>query len=284
MSKILVTGASGLLGSHVVAHLLAKGVNVVSSIMPIERGTYVPKQGEEVILNDRIFVGDLPQVDAVINCAFARSNKPDQLADAFQFTADIIAGFKKAGIPGVINISSQGVYKRLPVGQLSTEDSPIEPIDLYSMSKYAVEKMFFVSGIPCVTSVRLASLNMKQRFLYSFVKSAKEEGKIFLNSPRVYASLLDVDDAAEALALLALTPCDNWKPVYNLSQGIQFSLREYAQVVKEVGERLGYPTEIVLSDNGNESAAGTDISRLVGDTGWKPQVTNERMVELLFGL
>lgn len=284
MKTVLVTGASGLLGGHVLKYLKEKDVHIISSIMPSEQGVYVHRYGEDVILNDDVFSGNIPHIDVVINCAFARSNDAKQLAEAFDFTTKLIAGFKKAEVGGVINISSQGVYKRLPAGQLSSEDSPVEPIDLYSMSKYAVEKMFILSGIPHITNVRLASLNMKQRFLYAFVKSAKEEGKIYLNSPRVYASILDVEDAAEALVLLAMTPSDIWEPVYNLSIGKQYSLEEYAQCVQKVGTKLGYSVEVVVSDNGNESSAGTDITLLSRDTGWSPKVTNEMMVEKLYNL
>lgn len=273
-----------MLGGNVVKALKEKDARIIVSIMPVEQEVYVPKHGEEVILNDEIFSGNLPHVDVVVNCAFARSNDAKQLADAFDFTTRLIKGFVKSKVEGVINISSQGVYQRLPAGQLSKEDSPIAPMDLYSMSKYAAEKMFVLSGIPHVTNVRLASLNMKQRFLYAFVKSAKEEGKIHLNSPRVYASILDVEDAAEALAELAMIPSSTWKPVYNLSIGTQYSLDEYAMAVQEVGKRLGYQVEIELSDNGNESAAGTDITQLTADTGWKPKVTNEMMIDKLFKL
>lgn len=284
MKTVLVTGASGLLGGSVVKCLLEKDIRVISSIMSIEQSTYSPKPNEQIVLNDDVFTGNLPHVDVVINCAFARSNNAEQLASAFDFTTQLIEGFRKADVDGVINISSQGVYKRLPVGQLSREDSPIEPIDIYSMSKYAVEKMFLLSGINHVTNVRLASLNMKQRFLYHFVRSAKEEGVIHLDSPRVYASILDVEDAATALTALASMPSSSWKNTYNLSIGAQYSLEDYAQTVKQVGERLGYKIEIIVNDNGNVSTAGSDVTRLVSDSGWKPVVTNEKMIEKLFVL
>lgn len=283
MKTVLVTGASGLLGSNVVKHLLAKDFQVISSIMPIEQSTYVPKPNEKIVLNDDVFAGNLPHIDVVINCAFARSNNAEQLASAFDFTTLLIEGFRKADIEGVINISSQGVYKRLPVGQLSREDSPIEPIDTYSMSKYAAEKMFLLSGLK-VSNVRLASLNMKQRFLYHFVRSAKEEGIIHLDSPRVYASILDVEDAAAALTALASIPASTLKSVYNLSIGAQYSLKEYAETVKSVGEKLGYKIDIITNDNGNESTSGTDISRLVTDTGWKPEINNVMMIKELFNV
>ena len=287
MKTVLITGASGLLGSHVVGNLLTKGYEVISSIMPIEKSNIVKQTGykiEKVVINDDVFAGRIPHIDVVINCAFARSNNPEQLASAFDFTAYLLSGLRQAKVNGIINISSQGVYKRLPVGQLSMENSPIEPVDIYSMSKYATEKMCQLSGIKYVTRVRLASLNMKQRFLYQFVKNAKEEGKIYLNSPQVYASILDVEDAAEALTCLASISPERWKKVYNLSIGAQYSLEEYAKIVQAVGLELGYDIEIIVNDNGNISTGGTDISAIKADTGWEPTVTNKMMVKQLFSL
>ena len=282
MNNILVTGASGLLGSHVVKHLLAKECHVIVSILPAEKSTYQPLDGVEVIINDDIFQGKFPHISTVINCAFSRSNQSQDLASAIDFTQKLINGFKLGKVDSIINISSQGVYKRLPIGELSKEDSPIEPIDLYSMAKYAVEKTFETSGLPNVTNVRLASLNMKQRFLYHFVQKAKNNEIITVNSPNHYASILDVDDAAEALARLALISSNNRKPIYNLGTGNQTSLMELAELVNVVGERYNAKAQIVLQDNGTTNTAGVDISLISSDCNWAPIITNEQMIENFF--
>lgn len=279
---VLVTGASGLLGSHVVKELATRDCNIIVSILPFEADTYKASCGERVIFNQDIFDANLPHIDSVINCAFARSNNLEHLASAFEFTESLINGFQKSDIEGIINISSQGVYKRLPVGEYSREDSPIEPIDTYSVCKFACEKLFAVAGLKHVTSVRLASINMKQRFLYKFVEAVKAGNPIALNSPNVYASILDVKDAASALASLALLPAEKWAPVYNLGTGKQYSLKEYAEAVKSVGEKLGYNPSIELDDNGNASSAGMDVSLLMEATGWKPAISLPAMIEEMF--
>lgn len=284
MMTVLVTGTSGLVGSHVIKHLAEKNCRIIAAVRASKIDEYKPLTDVEMVTDEAIFDGGLKGVDSVVNCAFSRSNKTEELTAAVNFTQNLIEGLLKSGVKNVINISSQGVYKRLPVGELSTEDSPIEPIDLYSMTKYAVEKMFELSALSRVTNIRLASINMKQRFLYRFVQSVKEESKIYLNSPQVYASLLDVEDAAEGLALLALTDPAGWKPVYNLSTGLQHSLAQYAEMVKTVGERLGYRSKIVIDDNGIAGTAGSDSSLLRTDIGWKPAVTNEMMIEKMFFL
>ena len=282
MKNILVTGASGLLGSHVVKHLLERDCHIIVSILPEEKLTYQPLEGVEVIINDDIFTGNLPHISTVINCAFARSNQANDLASAIVFTQKLIEGFKVANVGSVINISSQGVYKRLPIGELSAEDSPIEPIDLYSMAKFAVEKTFETSGLANVTNVRLASINMKQRFLYHFVQKAKNHETITINSPRQYASILDVEDAAEALAKLALLRIQDRKPIYNLGIGNQTSLIELAELVNTIGEKYNAHAQIILQDDGTTNTAGVDISLISTDCDWSPCITKEIMIENLF--
>ena len=282
MKNILVTGASGLLGSHVVKHLLERDCHIIVSILPEEKLTYQPLEGVEVIINDDIFTGNLPHISTVINCAFARSNQANDLASAIVFTQKLIEGFKVANVGSVINISSQGVYKRLPIGELSAEDSPIEPIDLYSMAKFAVEKTFETSGLANVTNVRLASINMKQRFLYHFVQKAKNHETITINSPRQYASILDVEDAAEALAKLALLRIQDRKPIYNLGIGNQTSLIELAELVNTIGEKYNAHAQIILQDDGTTNTAGVDISLISTDCDWSPCIKKEIIIENLF--
>ena len=50
MNNILVTGASGLLGSHVVKHLLEKECHVIVSILPEEKSTYKPLDGVKQVI------------------------------------------------------------------------------------------------------------------------------------------------------------------------------------------------------------------------------------------
>lgn len=284
MKTVLVTGASGMLGSHIVKELIGRDATVYAAIMPVEKETYKSLDGVKVVLNDDIFAGNLPHIDVVINCAFSRSNVPAELASGLEFTTALIKGFEKCDIDGIINVSSQGVYKRLPVGELSDESSPIEPIDTYSMAKFAAERMFELAKIRHYTNVRLASICMKQRFLYKFVDCARSGRSISLNSPGVYASLLHVKDAVRGLVALALTPVEDWKHVYNLGTGTQHSLAEYAEAVIHVAAKRGLKADVVIEDNGASGTAGVCIDRLCKDTGWKPEIGMDEMIDELFNI
>lgn len=285
MKKVLVTGASGFLGHHLVQELLKQEETEVIAILgrPEDKANALPDNPNlKVFPLNALYEEHFSEIDTVVNCAFARSNDAKLLAGAFDFTERSIKRFEELGVKSVINISSQGVYQRLGVGELSTEDSPIEPIDLYSMAKYASEKLFSVSSIPYITNVRLASILMPQRFLYFFVNKAKAGEHFTVTAPNQYAALLDVTDAAKGLAaIVALTPEDR-SDVYNLGIGTQYSLLEYAKSVKAIGHQYGYDVSFDVADNGTSVCAGMDCSRLMNDTGWKPAIMKEKMITKLF--
>ena len=285
MKKVLITGASGFLGHHLVQELLKQDDTEVIAILgrPEDKANALPDNlNLKVFPLNALYEEHFGEIDTVVNCAFARSNDAKLLAGAFDFTERSIKRFEELGVKSVINISSQGVYQRLGVGELSTEGSPIEPIDLYSMAKYASEKLFRVSSIPFVTNVRLASILMPQRFLYFFVNKVKAGEHFTITAPNQYAALLDVTDAAKGLTAIAgLAPSER-ASVYNLGIGTQYSLLEYAESVKTIGESLGFKVNYDVSDNGTTVCAGMDCSKLMDDTGWKPAILKDNMIEELF--
>ena len=285
MKTVLVTGATGFLGHHLVQELLKQADTSVIAILgrPEDKANALPESSNlQVFSLYELFCEPFKNVDTVVNCAFARSNDARLLAGAFDFTEKSIKRFEELEVKSVINISTQGVYQRLGVGELSKEDSPIEPIDLYSMAKYATEKLFRISSIPFVTNVRLASVLMPQRFLYYFVSKAKAGEPFTVTAPNQYAALLEVTDAARGLAAIAGLDPEQRSDVYNLGIGTQYSLLEYAESVKFIGQQIGYNVSFDVVDNGTTICAGMDCSRLIEDTGWRPCVLKDEMVSLLF--
>ena len=285
MKTVLITGATGFLGHHVVIEFLKKEDWMVIAIggRPEDKANDLPDNERVCFYTLGVFFSkQFHSIDVAINCAFARSHDPELLAQTLDFTERMIYRFIELNVQTVINISSQGVYKRLPTGMLSSEESPIAPIDLYSMVKYTTEKMFRLSEIPCVINVRLASLMMPQRFLYFFLQRAKAGEPFVVTAPNQYASLFDVTDAASGLVAISVATHNERRKIYNLGTGTQYSLMEYAESVKSIGESVGYKVNYEVSDNGTTVCAGMDCSKVMKDTGWKPMIMKDDMIRKLF--
>lgn len=288
MKRVLVTGASGLLGRTLVKMLCEKTDHAVYAVTQHPEAAVFNQLsfGERLHIqsNAEMFSKESAKwgIDQVINCAFARSNDPQQLASALDYTRRLVEMMNETEIQDLINISSQGVYKRQPSGVLVNENAEIEPIDLYSMCKYATEQIICGSIHGFCTNVRLSSLNMDGRFLPKFVENAKRSGEISLSAPGMQASLMDVRDAADALVCLAQLNSEKRSDVYNIGVGYQLSLLEYAEVVKKIGKEFGYQITITLTDNKTAAHSGMDCGRLFHDLSWKPQYTPEIMVRELF--
>ena len=285
MKNILITGASGFLGAHLVNELLKSPEIKVIAICgrPEDKANALPEGDNiEIYPIDALFSESFKEVDTVVNCAFARSGDSGLLSAAVDFTTKEIKRFEDIGVSSVINISTQGVYKRLSSGCFANEDSAIEPIDLYSMTKYCVEKIFETSSIPLVTNVRLASLMMPQRFLYFFVKKAKLGESFTVTAPNQYASLIDVLDAALGLKRLVELEPSLRKRIYNLGIREQYSVLEYANSVKKIGRKFGIKVEFEITDNEKSDCAGMDCSRMFHDTGWMANISKDEMIENLF--
>ena len=285
MKTILITGATGFLGHHVVEEFLQNDNWKVIAIggRPEDKANVLP-QHERLSFHtlDKLFSEHFNDIDVAINCAFARSHDPELLAQTLDFTERMIHRFVELKVDTVINISSQGVYKRLPVGMLSKEESPIAPIDLYSMVKYTTEKMFGLSEIPCVINVRLASLMMPQRFLYFFLQKAIANESFIVTAPNQYAALFDVTDAASGLAAISATTHNERRKVYNLGIGTQYSLLEYAESIKSIGKEFGHKVCFEVTDNGTAVCAGMDCSKVMNETGWRPKIMKDDMIRLHF--
>lgn len=285
MRTVLVTGASGFLGHHVVIELLKHSEFQIVAIggLPEDKANHLPESPKMRFYTlDKLFTEDFAGIDTVINCAFSRNNDAQHLAAAVDFTKRAIERFVDFRVKSVINISTQGVYERLPKGLLSNEDSPVVPIDLYSMVKYTVESMFAISSISFTTNVRLASLMMPQRFLYFFVQKVVNNEQFTVTAPNQFAALLDVRDAATGLVSIAKLLPEKRSSVYNLGIGTQYSLLDYAESVQRIGRSLGYEANFTVEKNESSVCAGMDCSKLMKETGWKPEFFKDEMIKELY--
>lgn len=148
MKKILVTGANGFVGSHVVKELLAHDYEVVA--LHREQADTTALEGlecqlvsgdiKDVVSLERAFEG----VDTVIHIAalFRQAKFPDSeyVAVNVEGTRNVFETAIKMGIKRVIHCSTVGVHSHIP-NPPASEGEAFRPGDIYQETKLDGEKV-----------------------------------------------------------------------------------------------------------------------------------------------
>ena len=96
-------------------------------------------------------------------------------------------------------------------------------------------------------------------------------------------SIMDISDAVNGILLINDISLVERHHTYNLGPGTQYSILDYAESVNNIGREFGFPlVNILIKDNGKESAICMDCSRLMKQTAWHPSISKEKMIFSLF--
>ena len=202
MKTVLITGASGFLGHHLVKSFIERGDTNIIAVLgrPEDKANVLPDSERLTIYpSSSMFKTDFGHVDTLIHTAFSRGDNLPGLTRSIEFTEQIIELVNKQHFDSIINISSQGVYKVLKPGEKVDEDGLVEPNTAYGLAKWAVENMLKVGCKKIYTNIRMASLSANARFLDFFVDSVIAGKDITVTAPNQYASIMDVMDAVSGI-------------------------------------------------------------------------------------
>lgn len=287
--NILISGAGGFLGSHLIQQLLEKDKDKVLAF------TSKPDKLMDRFNNHRNLTTyankeDVPfkEVDLLINCAFARTSDGLQLASSLDFTNEFISYAADHVVGGIINISSQSVYSQKREEE-ATEETEICPESLYGVTKYATE--ILISNI-CENAkvpyshLRLGSLagvGFDARLTNRFIKSAINGQTINIKGGKQIISYMDVRDAASGLVAISSVEPSKWKRVYNFGTDESHRLIEIAHLVKSVApEFISTEVKVELEEGDNFINLSMDNSRFYQATSWNPQYSMEDTIRQIF--
>lgn len=286
IQKIIVTGATGAVGSAVVRRAVEKGIDVTCIVhQDSKRLGNLPQSDKvhivECNLQDyRILSFDV-QYDAFIHLSWentvggSRDDAEVQTRN-IQYTLDAAQLAHRCGCSVFVGAGSQAEYGVQSVDL--TPDLPVKPESGYGIAKYAAGKL---SAMLCKNLgmrqcwVRILSVygpNDGENSLISYLIREFKAG----NSPQLTKceqmwDYLYADDAADAILAVAEKGIDG--KAYPLGSGNGRKLSEYVNDIKnainlsidvQFGAKEYYPHQPMH--------LVADISELTMDTGWKPLI------------
>lgn len=281
MAKVLVTGASGFIGRHLVAHLRELGVEVCVSA------------GSDGSLSDPGYWRTLPRVDHVFHLA-ARSYVPDSWADPAAFVESNVAltarvlEYCKASATSLTYASAYvyGIPQSLPI----RECDDFVPNNPYALTKQMGEQLCEFYARHCnVPSVAVRIFNVygpgqRRDFLIPTlieqVLGGTTEIRVKDLQPR--RDYVYVDDVVRAL--LASMRHPNGFHSVNIGTGVSYSVAELIAVIQETAG-------VSLTVHSEEKPRINEISDVRADIryarelfGWVPSITLKagvaRLIEL----
>jgi len=306
MSKVLVTGGAGYIGS-VTAHLLKRRGYEVVIVDDLSRGHEHNVHGlpfHKLSLLETAALSELfgrERVDAVIHFAahsmVGESTKKPEIyfLNNDGGSASLLCAMIQAGVKRLVFSSTAAVYGKPKVVPIP-EDLPFDPVNPYGESKVLVEKMLrWMDRCTGLRSIALRYFNAcgadpetglgeehePETHLIPLLIRAVVSGTPMTIFGNDYATpdgtcirdYIHVADLAEAhLAAIEKLLAGGTSDVFNVGTGAGQSVKEVMQAVERVTGRK-VPHEIGPRREGDPAVLVANSDKLKRTLGWKPKFT-----------
>jgi len=293
MNKIVITGATGMIGSAIAKYALEQGIDILCIIRrDTSRFDNLPKSDRlKIVYAD---ISEYTQLDIQGNydvffhlawgkTSAASRDDVDTQVENIQYTQDAVRLAKRLGCKKFIGAGSQAEYG--VVAEPLKSDTPVNPLSGYGIAKYAAGKL---SRLLCsqlglqFNWVRILSVYGTFDGAHTLIMYAINELRAG-HSPELTKceqiwDYLYCDDAAKAFLVIGNNGVDG--KTYPLGSGNKKKLSEYIEIIREkiapnislqFGKKEYYPHQPMY--------LCADISELTNDTGWKPEVSFEEGIK-----
>ena len=301
--KVLVTGAGGFIGSHLVEALLEKGANVRAFVKYNGRGDWgmlsdIPAESQksiEVVMGnicDPFFVRRAVEgcdyvfhLAALIGIPYSYVASADYVQANVVGTLNVLEACRSAGVARMIHTSTSETYGTAQYVPID-EKHPMQGQSPYSASKIGADKMaesYHKSfEVPIVTVRPFNTFGPRQSaraFIPTVIAQALTKNELALGSLDPVRDMTFVKDTAEGFITVGL--CDKViGQVVNLGVGRGETI---GNMVKTILKILGKENMSVRQDVSRTRPAKSEVMRLISDNtiarevcGWQPKYSLEQ--------
>ena len=310
--RVLVTGADGFVGQHLISHLLTAGHEITGAVLSDSprRGTLSDSERAGVVWYD----ADMRDSDRLQSlarearpeCVFhlagvsskaeAQTAYAEALAVNSQGTFQLLWSLADAGLADarVIIAGSAEVYGMGGQGRIA-ETTALHPSSAYGISKAAQDVVARATSEALELDVRVARffplVGPGQRDVFALpsfcrrafrIKRGGVDSTMHVGNLDVYRDFTDVRDGIMAMARLADLDQVRHR-VYNVCCGEPTSVRQLLQWVFDIAgiaPEIVMDKELIRADE-PEQVVG-DPSRIKEETGWQAELDLRRTVDDTF--
>ncbi len=305
---ILVTGAGGFIGSHLVETLVKQGANIRAFVRYNSRNDpgLLNMLPLDVLANVEIIRGDLRDLAALQSAMHGMSHvfhlgaliaipysylHPAEVVETNIIgTLNILLAARDQGIERLIHTSSSEVYGtalRVPID----ESHPLQGQSPYSASKIGADKLaesFYSSyALPVVTLRPFNTFGPRQSaraVIPALITQSLSQSVIHLGNLDARRDFTYVSDTVAGFLKIAQMPGVEGQTI-NLGTGQEIRIGD---LVKLVLAMVDHPVEVVI-DHARLRPEKSEVQRLVSDNrlalqklGWSPQVSFEDGLQKTF--
>ena len=295
--KVLVTGAGGFVGSHLVEALVRKGANVTALVHYNSRNDWgmLENVSKRVLDAVKVVAGDLRDTDcvrkvvsgqqvvfhlgALIGIPYSYVNPRDVIDTNVNGTLNILSAAGDFEVDKIIHTSTSEIYGTAQYVPMD-EEHPSHPQSPYAASKLGADLLalsFYHSFDLPVGVIRPFNIygprQSARAVIPSIITQALSKGKISLGSLTSTRDLTFVQDSVQGF--IAFAECEKTTgEVVNLGSGFEVSIN---QIVELVSDCLGKRIE-VIKEKERIRPKKSEVERLFSDLskakslfGWHPK-------------
>ena len=284
--RVLVTGAGGFIGSHLVEFLIGRGASVRGFVRYNSRSDrgWLDRLDPSVADEADVFIGDFINPEAVSNAIagceivlhlgalipipYSYQHPREFVETNVVGTLNVLEAARRADVARVVQVSTSEVYgsaQTVPI----PEDHPLHPQSPYAATKVGSDQLSLsyarAFGIPLVLARPFNTFGPRQSaraVIPTIISQALSRGHVELGATEPTRDFVYVADTAAGIARCAEVD-DVLGEVFNLGTGREISIGE---VVEAVFAAIGKELPVVLADE-RLRPPGSEVDRLCASVG-----------------